>query len=61
MIHDDIDQGRLIADLGQQVGVLTTEVFARGQVIERLQVENADLRRKLDQSVSLIGVPSPQE
>lgn len=41
--QDDIDYQRLVGDLSAQVGALTTEVLARGQVIDKLRGEVARL------------------
>lgn len=53
--EDPVDYRLLTGDLAMQVGNLTAEIMVRGQIIDRLRAEVAELRRALEDADEAAG------
>jgi hypothetical protein len=54
-VHQEVDHQRLAMDLAQQVGALTAEVMARGQIIDRLRAELAEALGRVTEGAHVAG------
>lgn len=59
--EEEIDYPRLVGDLSAQIGGLTTEVLGRGQIIDRLRGEVAQLREAAARGAGQVASAASEE
>lgn len=59
--EEEIDYPRLVGDLSAQIGGLTTEVLGRGQIIDRLRGEVAQLREAAARAAGQVASAASEE